>query len=119
TTVALSGTAVDASTNVALGRTATASGSVNAALTPNLAVDGNADTYWESTNNAFPQWLQVDLGTKLPIGKVVVKLPPSTAWGARTQTLSVLGSTDGGTFSTIVGPKGYTFDPNTNANTVA
>jgi hypothetical protein len=81
-----------------------------------MAVDGNASTYWESTNNAFPQWLQVDLGTTLPLGKVVIKLPPSTAWGARAQTLSVLGSTDGTTFGTIVPSAGYTFDPNANGN---
>ena len=29
---------------------------------PANAVDGDAATYWESVNNAFPQWLQVDLG---------------------------------------------------------
>ena len=27
----------------------------------NNAVDGDANTYWESANNAFPQWVQVDL----------------------------------------------------------
>lgn len=37
--------------------------------------------------------------------------------GTRTQTLSILGSTDGSTFSTIVGSAGYTFDPST-GNTV-
>jgi hypothetical protein len=47
----------------------------------------------------------------------VLDLPPSTSWGARTQTLSVLGSTDGSTFNTIAGSAGYTFDPNT-GNTV-
>jgi hypothetical protein len=114
-TISLSGQAVDSSTNVALGKTATASGSVGG-FPPSNAVDGNASTYWESTNNAFPQWLQVDLGTTLALGKVVIKLPPSTAWGARTQTLSVLGSTDGTTFSTIAASAGYTFDPNTNGN---
>ena len=115
TTISLSGQAVDSSTNVALNKTATASGSVGG-FPPSNANDGNASTYWESTNNAFPQWLQVDLGTTLALGKVVIKLPPSTAWGARTQTLSVLGSTDGTTFSTIVASAGYTFDPNTNSN---
>ena len=101
--------------NLALGRPVSASGSVGG-FPPSNVNDGNASTYWESTNNAFPQWLQVDLGTTLALGKVVIKLPPSTAWGARTQTLSVLGSTDGTTFSTIVASAGYTFDPNTNSN---
>ena len=35
---------------------------MNGAQTPNLATDGDANTYWESANNAFPQWVQVDLG---------------------------------------------------------
>jgi hypothetical protein len=77
------------------------------------AVDGNTDTYWESTNNAFPQWLQVDLGAATATRRIVLNLPPLTAWGARTQTLSVLGSTDGSNFTTVVGSAGYPFDPNT------
>jgi hypothetical protein len=117
TTVALAGNAIDSNTNVALGKTATASSSVNGAQTPNLAVDGNTSTYWESANNAFPQWLQVDLGAQLPIGRVVVKLPPPAAWATRVQTLSVLGSVDGAAFTTLVGSAGYTFNPAT-GNTV-
>ncbi|MEV6987027.1 discoidin domain-containing protein [Sphaerisporangium sp. NPDC051017] len=77
------------------------------------AVDGDANSYWESTNNAFPQWIQVDLGSAASIGRVVLKLPPSAAWATRTQTLSVQGSTNGTTFSTIVGSAGYTFNPAT------
>jgi hypothetical protein len=81
------------------------------------ATDGNANTYWESNNNAFPQWIQVDLGSSQSVGRIVLKLPPAAAWAARTQTLSVTGSTDGTTFATVVGSAGYTFDPNT-GNTV-
>jgi hypothetical protein len=80
--------------------------------------DADPSTYWESANGSFPQWAQVDLGQNYGIGKVVLRLPPSTAWGARTETLSVLGSTDGSNFATIVGPAGYTFDPNADNNTV-
>jgi hypothetical protein len=80
--------------------------------------DADASTYWESTNGVFPQWAQVDLGQSYSVGKLVLKRPPSPAWGARTETLSVLGSADGSTFSTIVGSVGYTFDPNANNNTV-
>jgi len=36
-----------------------------------------------------------------------------TAWAARTQTLSVSGSTDGTTFTTLAGSANYTFDPAT------
>ncbi len=81
------------------------------------AVDGNPSTYRESANNAFPQWLQVDLGSAQSVSRIVLDLPPSTAWGARTQTFSVLGSTDGTNFATIVGSAPHTFDP-ASGNTV-
>jgi hypothetical protein len=74
-------------------------------------VDGNPDSYWESVNNAFPQWLQVDLGAATAVTRVVVAVPPSSAWGARTQTLALSGSTDGSTFTTLVPATGYAFDP--------
>jgi hypothetical protein len=41
----------------------------------------------------------------------VLKLPPATAWATRTETLSVLGSTDNGTYSTLKASAGYTFNP--------
>ena len=103
-------------TNLALGKTMTASGSTQN-YAPGNANDNNTSSYWESTDNAFPQWLQVDLGSATPVGRIVLTLPPSTAWGTRTQTLSVLGSTDGSNFTTLVGSAGYTFDPST-GNTV-
>jgi hypothetical protein len=98
--------------NLALHKTATAS-SANQTFVAANAVDGDANTYWESTNNAFPQSLTVDLCAATTVARVVLKLPPSTAWGARTQTLSVLGSTNGSSWSTLASPAGYPFDPNT------
>ncbi|MBQ0905744.1 discoidin domain-containing protein [Micromonospora sp. U21] len=77
------------------------------------ANDGNADTYWESNNNAFPQWIQADLGATVSVDRVVLKLPPSSAWQTRTQTLSVLGSTNGSSFTTLKASGGYTFNPAT------
>ena len=77
-------------------------------------VDGDQNTYWESNNNAFPQWVQVDLGAATSIGRVVLKLPPS--WGSRNQTLSVQGSTNGSSFTTLASST-YTFNP-ASANTV-
>ncbi len=77
------------------------------------ATDGDPNTYWESANNAFPQWLQVDLGSAMATRRIVLTLPPPSAWGTRTQTLSVLGSTDGSNFGTVVGSAGYTFNPAT------
>jgi hypothetical protein len=115
--VALSGTGVNSSTNLALNKATSASGTQSGFPTSN-AVDGNTNSYWESTNNAFPQWLQVDLGSSYSVGKVTLDLPPSTAWGTRTQTLSVQTSTDGSSFATAVGSATYTFNPAT-GNTVS
>ncbi|WP_245778314.1 discoidin domain-containing protein [Lentzea xinjiangensis] len=80
------------------------------------AGDGNQATYWESANNAFPQWIQADLGAALKADRVVLKLP-AAGWGARTQTLAVQGSTDGSTFTDLVASRGYEFTPASN-NTV-
>ncbi|MFC4031323.1 discoidin domain-containing protein [Streptomyces polygonati] len=119
-TVALTGTGNAPSgggtTNLAVGATMTASGSTQN-YTPGNTNDGNTSSYWESTDNAFPQWLQADLGSGKSVSKVVLDLPPATSWGARTQTLSVLGSTDGSTWTTLKASAGYTFDPAT-GNTV-
>ncbi|MCU1685078.1 MAG: xylosidase [Amycolatopsis sp.] len=83
------------------------------------AVDGDANSYWESTNNAFPQWIQVDLGAATSVKRVVLTLPPATAWSTRTQTLSVQGSSDGSSFATLAGSSGVTFNPATgNAATI-
>ncbi|WP_406336696.1 discoidin domain-containing protein [Streptomyces sp. NBC_00203] len=106
----------DPNANLAKGRPATATGSQDV-YTPGKAVDGDANSYWESTNNAFPQAITIDLGSAQAVRRLVLKLPPSSAWGARTQTLSVLGSTDGSAYSTVVASAGYRFDPAT-GNTV-
>lgn len=106
----------DPARNLAKGRPATATGSQDV-YTPGKAVDGDVNSYWESGNNAFPQSLTIDLGSSQPVRRLVLKLPPSSAWGARTQTVTVLGSTDGSTWSTVVGATGYRFDPAT-GNTV-
>ncbi|MFJ9009013.1 discoidin domain-containing protein [Streptomyces canus] len=102
----------DPNRNLAKGRPATATGSQDV-YTPGKAVDGDANSYWESTNNAFPQSWTVDLGSVEAVRRLVLKLPPSSAWGARTQTLTVLGSTDNTTYTTVVGAQGYRFDPAT------
>ncbi|MGW0904281.1 discoidin domain-containing protein [Streptomyces sp. NPDC002853] len=100
----------DPDRNLAKGRPATATGSADV-YTPAKAVDGDPATYWESTNHAFPQSITVDLGKAEPVRRVVLKLPPPAVWAARTQTLSVQGSTDGTVFSALADSKGYRFDP--------
>jgi hypothetical protein len=99
-------------TNLALHKV-TSESSHTQILASGNAVDGDTNSYWESANNAFPQWLQVDLGSATAAKRIVLNLPPGTAWGTRTQTLSVQGSTDGANFSTVVGSAGYTFNPAT------
>ncbi|MER5526472.1 discoidin domain-containing protein [Streptomyces sp. NPDC002677] len=81
------------------------------------ATDGDANTYWESANNAFPQWVQVDLGAATGVKRIVLNLPPATAWATRTQTISVQGGTDAGTSTQLLAAAGYTFNPAT-GNTV-
>ncbi|OIJ93117.1 discoidin domain-containing protein [Streptomyces monashensis] len=109
----------DPNRNLAKGRPATATGSQDV-YTPGKAVDGDASSYWESTDNAFPQSWTVDLGSSYAVRRLVLKLPPSSAWGARTQTVTVLGSTDGSSYATVVGAQGYRFDPVTgNTTTVS
>jgi hypothetical protein len=110
----LTGTGVTGtgSINVAAGKPATAS-TVTQTYGAGNVTDADVNTYWESANNAFPQWVQVDLGTTQSVGKVILKLPPATAWAARTETLQIQGSTDGTTFTGLSPSTGYTFDPAT------
>ncbi|MFC7761722.1 choice-of-anchor D domain-containing protein [Catellatospora bangladeshensis] len=113
--VGLSGTGTTATpTNLALNRPVTASQVQN--YVPGNAVDGDANSYWESANNAFPQAITVDLGSTAALTSIVLKLP--SAWGARTQTLSVLGSADGSSFSTLVASAAYQFSPPSNTVTI-
>ncbi|MET9343417.1 discoidin domain-containing protein [Nonomuraea sp. NPDC003804] len=48
------------------------------------ADEGNQATYGESADNAFPQWIQVDLGSPVSVDQVVLKLP--NGWPSRTRT---------------------------------
>jgi hypothetical protein len=61
--------------------------------------------------------MTVDLGTAKEVKRAVLKLPPSSAWTTRTQTLSVLGSTDNDTYTTLKPSAQYTFAPSS-GNTV-
>ncbi|WP_410571538.1 discoidin domain-containing protein [Amycolatopsis sp. cmx-4-61] len=87
--------------NLALHKSISASGS-QGGFPPGNAVDGDANSYWESANNAFPQSLTVDFGSTVTVSRLVLKLPPSSAWGTRTETISVDG---------VKAAAGYTFNP--------
>jgi hypothetical protein len=116
-TVALSGTGVTSATNLALNRPVTASSDYQSYV-PSNVTDGNTSTYWESADGAgYPQTITVDLGSAQSVGSVTLDLPPSSAWSTRTETLSVLGSSNGSSFSQLVPSAGYTFNPST-GNTV-
>jgi hypothetical protein len=109
--VSLSGTGTQpVNTDLAAGK-ATSESSHNQTYASGNVTDGNQASYWESANNAFPQWVQVDLGASQSVARVVLKLPAT--WGQRSQTLSLSGSTDGTTFSTLKASAAYSFDPAT------
>ncbi|WP_026150898.1 carbohydrate-binding protein [Streptomyces prunicolor] len=101
-------------TNLAAGRPTTESSHTDVYASSNVT-DGNQGSYWESANNAFPQWVQVDLGSARSAARAVLQLP--VTWGARSQTLSLSGSTDGATFTTLKSSAAQAFDPGTK-NTV-
>ena len=117
-TTALSGTGTSATTDLALAGTLTASSTASGFPASN-ANDGNTSTYWESSDGAgYPQTLTANLGQSQALGSVTLTLPPSTAWATRTETLSVLGSADGATYTALVPSAAYTFNPAT-GNTVS
>ncbi|WP_460650156.1 discoidin domain-containing protein [Kribbella endophytica] len=91
--------AVLAGPNLAAGKAASASTSTQNYAASNVT-DGNQNTYWESANNAFPQWVQVDLGSSVSTNQAVLKLP-SSGWGSRNQTIAVQGSIDGQNFTDL------------------
>ncbi|WP_432062911.1 discoidin domain-containing protein [Streptomyces sp. S1] len=100
--------------NIALGDPA-AAGSALPEYGAAHITDGNQGTYWQSSGSSLPQWVQTDLGTSTRIDEVVLKLP--AGWESRNQTLSVQGSADGTSFSTLKSSATYTFSPGS-GNTV-
>ncbi|MFI5736337.1 discoidin domain-containing protein [Kribbella sp. NPDC051587] len=94
--------------NLAAGRPVTAT-TVNQTYVATNSVDGNSGSYWESSNNAWPQSLTVDLGSNQNVKRLALKLPPT--WGSRNQAIEVLGSTNNTSYSQLAGAAGRTFDP--------
>ncbi|HEV7974684.1 discoidin domain-containing protein [Amycolatopsis sp.] len=109
-TVNVTTNAPSGNTNLALGKPTSESSHTQNYGSGNVT-DGNADSYWESANNAFPQWVQVDLGAATGVKRLVLTLPPATAWAARSQTVAVQGSTNGSTFTTLAAAASYSFNP--------
>jgi hypothetical protein len=101
--------------DIAAGRPATASSSHSEYAAANVT-DGDQSSYWQSAGSTLPQWVQADIGSTTGVDEVVLKLP--AGWESRTQTLSVQGSADGTSFSTLKSSAAYTFAPGS-ANTVS
>jgi hypothetical protein len=102
--------------NLALTATMTASSAL-AGFPASAAADGNTGSYWESQDgDAYPQTLTANLGAAQPEGSITLTLPPN--WGTRVETLSVLGSTDGVDYTTLVPSADYTLDPSVADNSV-
>ncbi|SDM27326.1 discoidin domain-containing protein [Allokutzneria albata] len=97
---------VQAAQTRALTATFTASSTVQTYTAGNVG-DGDTATYWESANNAFPQWIQADLGASVAVNRLALKLP--SGWEQRTQTLRVRGSTNGTDFTDLVASAEYVF----------
>ncbi|OKJ66296.1 Secreted glycosyl hydrolase [Streptomyces sp. CB02261] len=94
--------------NIALGDPAAAGSALPEYGAGNIT-DGNQGTYWQSSGSNLPQWVQTDLGTSTRIDEVVLKLP--AGWESRNQTLSVQGSADGTSFTTLKNSATYSFSP--------
>jgi hypothetical protein len=91
-------------TNLAQGRTATASSTESVAFPASSAVDGDAGTRW-SSGFSDPQWLQVDLGSTRSICRVILNW--ETAYGTAFQIqTSANASTWNTIYSTTTGTGG-------------
>jgi len=91
-------------TNVAQGKTATASSTENAGTPAGAAVDGDTGTRWSSAFSD-PQWLRVDLGSSQQICRVGLNW--ETAYGRSFQLqVSDNASTWTTIYSTTTGPGG-------------
>ena len=83
--------------------------------TPRKVVDGNAEgvSYWEGKGDSYPNTLTVDLEKEETIHTIRLCLNPSSAWGKRTQEISIEASADGKKFEEIIPSSSYDFDPDT------
>jgi alpha-mannosidase len=108
--VASSQQTVAAGPNIAIGRTATADGSVGAE-TPGMAIDGSVvnNSKWAVTG-AEPHWLRVDLGSNCDVNKFVVKHGGAGGENAGYDTVAfkIQSSNDGSTWTDRVNVTGNT-----------
>ncbi|SCE31327.1 discoidin domain-containing protein, partial [Streptomyces sp. DvalAA-19] len=99
--------AAASSGNLAAGKTLKASSSTGSYTAAN-ANDGNRASYWASRENAFPQWIEADLGSSVRVDRAVLRLPDG--WAARSQTLKLQASANGTEFTDLTASRDYRFD---------
>jgi hypothetical protein len=97
--------------NLGVGKKIVASSVTTDDYPPTAANDGDPYTYWESTAKQFPQTLTLDLGSQQPISRVLLRLPPQTAWEKREQIVAVSASVDGNSYAELAPAQSLTFDP--------
>jgi hypothetical protein len=97
-------------TDLALSRPAAAT-SYTETYAPTNITDGNVNSYWEGSENSFPQTVTVDLGAVQWVAELKLSLPQDSDWNSRTQTIAVYGSRSGThPNETLAAAAGYTFD---------
>nr|WSW70920.1 discoidin domain-containing protein [Streptomyces sp. NBC_00995] len=94
--------------DIAAGHRTAASSAGSGRDAGNIA-DAEQSTYWEGAGGSLPQWVQSDLGKVTRIDQVTLRLPAD--WKSRSQTLSLQGSADGTSFTTLKTSAAYTFAP--------
>ncbi len=116
--VALTGDGLSAKGDYAEGRPVTVS-SILDGWDPNALTDGNANTIWEAKADVFPAGATIDIQDTVSVGRAVFLLPDNPAWGSRTETIEIQGSTDGTTFSTLMPATPVVLDAVNNHNTAS
>lgn len=83
------------------------------------AVDGDVETYWEGAQDKYPNEITIDLGSTKDVKMIRIRLNPKRIWSARTMNFSLLGGDGEGNFSEILPASDYSFDPESNGNSIA
>ena len=90
--------------NVALGKNGTASSSFTEGTGPHAALDGDESTRWSADNAGNDHWFMVDLGSIIPINKVIIK------WeGAFGADYSIEVSEDNNVYHSVFTREGFNF----------
>jgi hypothetical protein len=97
--------------NLALSKAATANASCAADQTADKAFDGALTTKWCAGSQNGMYWLEVDLGTSLQLGRIILRHASAggenVAWNTRDFTLAL--SADSGMSTTVATVTGNTF----------